>query len=715
MTLVLLALVIFLAPSAFGIQVSVQSNGAGYSENILAAKDQFLKDSASIDEMGISHTITGTSNLAERHFVSNKAGDYAEVGAQINGASHKNPYTYSYELYPGEGAGKRSDNVWAMEALNVPSASYINAYSLAINRAGYTSGVSTTVSGTGSTLLGYSNLAFASANLAGAAQGFDSTSGSLIQTNAWSDKLQLKLFPLELKLDDISSGTAVKTGSITGYTDLATASAGKLEASEHMDSASGSQIQTRSQYLSASASLFGGLKSTTVDSVSTTVAGTLTGYDADSQKTSSLSQAQQTGHIAGTFTSKATAGTATKTRSSDYGTNNDLSMLARKDSTGSSASGVLGYYVDPSMFNLISGKGAIQGAVDIAQSGDTVNAAAGIYNENVVLGKSLTLTGAGRGDDSSSNTIIKAVQKDKPAIDITTGNVIVKSLQVTGATDLTSYPDNIGCGIAIKGPVDISGVTLQNIASKNNLYGLYAYASGNTISDVRAEGLVVSGSTGNGVYAQAVNGGSISGLNLNNAQISNSGQNGVGVIAGSGASISGLSLKNAKISGSRSDGMRIYADGFSTSGVGSTISDLALDNAQISDSGIKGIEASASNHATISGMSLDNAKISNSRQDGVSAQASSDGKISDIHMIGGEITGSARSGFSTLAIEPSEISNVKVNYANIYDNANFGIINFKSAQIDARYNYWGGGEPNTNGIIDTSGWVTTPIPVPYTP
>ena len=114
-------------------------------------------------------------------------------------------------------------------------------------------------------------------------------------------------------------------------------------------------------------------------------------------------------------------------------------------------------------------------------------------------------------------------------------------------------------------------------------------------------------------------------------------------------------------------------------------------------------------------MSLDNAKISNSRQDGVSAQASSDGKISDIHMIGGEITGSARSGFSTLAIEPSEISNVKVNYANIYDNANFGIINFKSAQIDARYNYWGGGEPNTNGIIDTSGWVTTPIPVPYTP
>ena len=402
-TLILLALVIFLAPSAYGIQVSVQSNGAGYSTYIQATKDQFLNAFGTIGETGISHTITGTANLAESHYVSDRAGDYAEVGAQIKGA--KSPYTYSYQLYPGQCGGKGTDNVWAMEALNVPSASLINAYSTASNMAGYSTGVSTTLTGTGSSLLGYSNIAYASAGAAGAAQSFDGASSSLIQTGTWSDQAQLQLKPLGLKVDDVSSGIAVKSGSITGYKDLATASTGKLDASEHMDSASGSQIQTQSKYLSASASLLGGLKSTTVDSVTTTVTGTLSGYNADSQKSGDVSGAQQTGHVAGTFTSTATSGTATKTRSSDYGTNYDLNMQAKKDSSGSYASGVLGYYVNPGMANLIPGKGAIQGAVDTAQSGDTVNAAAGSYGENVAINKALGLVGQGSGATTTSFTL----------------------------------------------------------------------------------------------------------------------------------------------------------------------------------------------------------------------------------------------------------------------------------------------------------------------
>lgn len=103
-------------------------------------------------------------------------------------------------------------------------------------------------------------------------------------------------------------------------------------------------------------------------------------------------QVAQNEHILGTFTSTATytptVGVAEiKTRTSDYGTEYDLDMKAAK---GSLPTGTVGYYVKSR-----TAAPKIQDAIDTAQSGDTINVAAGNYQEKVNINKELTVIGKG--------------------------------------------------------------------------------------------------------------------------------------------------------------------------------------------------------------------------------------------------------------------------------------------------------------------------------
>jgi len=386
----------------------------------------------------------------------------------------------------------------------------------------------------------------------------------------------------------------------------------------------------------------------------------------------------------------------------------------------------------------------IQDGVTLASSGGTVNVAAGEYNENIVLAKPLTLAGVGRGDDSSSNTIIVAAQKDQPIIDITTGNVVIKDLQVMGANEFISGQNpRIGSGIRISGQGNIDSVTLENIASKSNYDGIYIQpARGKKISNVVADGIVISDSKYNGVEIYESGGGipgvnlaEVSGLNLNNAKISNSGGSGVHAYI-SQSSLSDLNLSNAEISNSGLYGVRI-------SGYYSAISKLKLDYAQISGSGVDGVRIN--NYAgAISAVTLDNAQITNSRAYGVYAWTGSgssttglslnyakilrsgyDGVIvdsqvgstldmnlnnaeiaesvrhgvnlningnSNVQMIGGNIVQNGGYGLLTTG---SGNSNIVINNVNIHDNLGGGVANF-GAMIgtpNATYNWWG----STNG------------------
>jgi len=126
------------------------------------------------------------------------------------------------------------------------------------------------------------------------------------------------------------------------------------------------------------------------------------------------------------------------TRNSNYGTDYDLNMMTAK---GSLPTGTLGYYVKTG-----TTANKIQGAVNAAQSGDTINVAKGTYKENVKIDKSLTVKGAG-----STKTIIDGNQKGTVFL-IGTNNhnvdVTLSSMVIQGGTGTSRYinGDLIGGG-----------------------------------------------------------------------------------------------------------------------------------------------------------------------------------------------------------------------------------------------------------------------------
>ena len=495
----LLAGIIALAPSACGISISFSSDTGGFTEDIHAGDRDSVYGSAMIGSGGLSNSIRGSGNLKESHWVSNSAGASAGVGVDIRRAES---YNYGYTLTPGTGSYWRASRypvVSASETLDVVNANYINAYANSFNAKGESAGVSTVLDSPvkRASLTGYSNSATASAEMVSASQSAEGASApnGLIQTRAASQLVKLRIFPLDLRMETADASTVIDKGSINGYSDQASASNGLLEASQHIDSASGNKISSQLQSVFRSATLFRGLKVSS-SGASTMTSGALTGYDGNSKTSSSLVESQQSGHIEGAFISKAVAGSASKTRSSNYGNEYDLDMQAKKDSSGSYASGNLGYYVDSD--DLESSR--IQGAVDASQSGDSVNIAPGTYYENVQIDKSLEVKGAGSSEtivDGQQSGSVFTIGKNNQDITVTLSDMAIQGGSGT-STDLCGIESNslVGGGIWNAGHLTVARSTISGNAAQFG--GGIANFGTTTISESTITGN--NASNGGGIY-----------------------------------------------------------------------------------------------------------------------------------------------------------------------------------------------------------------------
>lgn len=451
-----------LASSAYGISISVSSNAGGFTENINAGDGDSVFGNTIIGSDRLSNSIEGSGSLKESHSVSNRAGANAGVGVDIRNAER-----YSYDYYLSPDKASKSAPVMAGEELDVLNAEYIEANAQAFDAKGYTADVSTVIHDPGNqaSLIGYRNIAMASKDEAMAYQTAESAfapNGS-IQADSGADFMQLKSHPLRFRWDTADASIRVDSGSLEGYSDLASASAQGIWITQQMDAATGERIRTKSESASLTASLFQGLKGANAK-VSTTAEGNISGYNASARSSEGFVEADQAGHIVGTFTSTALAGKASKTRTSNYGTEYDFNMQARKDAAGSYATGTLGYYVD----NVSPVANRIQGAVDASESGDAVNVAPGTYYENVQIDKSLALKGAGAGDtivDGNRSGSVFIVGKNDPNVDVALSGMTIQGGSGTDTDRWPDFPARFGGGILNYGHLSvIESIISENIA-----------------------------------------------------------------------------------------------------------------------------------------------------------------------------------------------------------------------------------------------------------
>jgi hypothetical protein len=229
------------------------------------------------------------------------------------------------------------------------------------------------------------------------------------------------------KGDQANVGIRMGPGSLAGYTNSATATDTQVTAQQSATSGSGNSITISC----------GANDSSGTYSVNTPLSGSVTGLS-DSSLAGTTTQVSQIEQVIGSFSSTATApGGITNTRTSNFGTKYDLNMLAAK---GGSPTGVLGYHVDPSMAT--STLGAIQGSVNAAQSGDTINAAAGTYNENVNIDKSLTVNGAGVGItivNGGRMDSVFTIGANNANIDVTLSGMTITNGETIGGGGIFNY------------------------------------------------------------------------------------------------------------------------------------------------------------------------------------------------------------------------------------------------------------------------------------
>jgi hypothetical protein len=201
-----------------------------------------------------------------------------------------------------------------------------------------------------------------------------------------------------------------------------------------------------------------------------------------------ITHATQKEHVHGEFTSTAATALESITRTSNYGTEYDLSMQAVN---GSSPIGTLGYYVNPNMTTTDSG--AIQGAVNASQSGDTINLYPGTYKENVEINKSLAVKGSGENetivDGNQSGSVFTVGSQNSTNISVElsaltiqggSGTPLSNESSSTQGSLLWSYTRYLGTGTLLPSEYNVTALYGGGILNYGNLVVKDSNISGNT-------------------------------------------------------------------------------------------------------------------------------------------------------------------------------------------------------------------------------------------
>jgi len=160
------------------------SGCSGFSELLGAKINDHIQESITLTGSCLSQFFKGSGDKAATFSVTNTDGDRAKVGFKIKNSES---YSGSYTLSP-----KAAEYAQATEKLDVRTADSIHAFAKAVNRDGIAAGTSIDV--TKGSLIGYSNLAYATLGTADAWQSINSAWGENIELYAAASDKSFKNF-----------------------------------------------------------------------------------------------------------------------------------------------------------------------------------------------------------------------------------------------------------------------------------------------------------------------------------------------------------------------------------------------------------------------------------------------------------------------------------------------------------------------------------------
>ncbi len=360
-------------------------------------------------------------------------------------------------------------------------------------------------------------------------------------------------------------------------------------------------------------------------------------------------------------------------------------------------------YVDDVEVNGVIHYGSIQDAVDAAGSGDTVNVAAGVYNEQVTINKNNLIV---QSADGATNTIIDPTDTANGGVVIDSNGVIFDGFKIRDYSDET-YENKIirinGNNSVIKNNI-LQGNLNQGGISDQTEYGVLIYGSGNLIEgneiyDIGYIGVNIVGEP----YSSASNN------RIIGNKIHDIGIYGIAVDRSRGNIIKQNEISNlvgGTLWGDVYDPLT-WCWGVIVWGANST--GTIIDNQDLMNLP-NGIVLSATQNVTVK-----NSEIAYNNKTGIKLADSS--WVPDTAKNNSLIHNKIHNNSDGIVVKGGGLGGVGINnsmnWNNIYNNTANGVINYVAQEVNAENNWWGAAN-GPSGVGPGSGDAVS-INVDYTP
>ncbi|MFB0500638.1 MAG: PGF-pre-PGF domain-containing protein [Candidatus Hadarchaeaceae archaeon] len=358
---------------------------------------------------------------------------------------------------------------------------------------------------------------------------------------------------------------------------------------------------------------------------------------------------------------------------------------------------------------------SIQAAIDNASPGDTIEVAAGTYNEQVVINKQLTLNGANADVNAvtgtrGSESIIDGVTST--AITISADNVIVDGFTLDGGITLDDLANSISGGTISNNIITGADSSEEPTKAQNGIR--LGWDTGQGVDGVMIENNTISNSLEKGIrFANPkFGGGTASNITISSNEIENNGSAGIETY-GPGHN----TIINNIISGNDGNGINLKFDN----------GDVVTGNTITNNTG-PGITLRQTTNTTV-----ENNSVSGHLSQEVinTCPAVVGGKGSGIHIFDTSVGNTIRFndisgnnyGIFIHSKDDLQPSGNSIEFNNISGNTFYGILNALSdppTPVDATLNWWGdpsgpggvgpGTGDNVSVNVNYASWLPRPLP-----